>query len=81
MSVKKKLKIKILQIKNITKLGTIVIIEVHRSAAHSGVVRPEVVGVCRLIYQRWQLHHVTLIKWVNITASIRTTHRCSFHKV
>ena len=37
MSVKKKLKIKILQIKNITKLGTIVIIEVNIEALHTVV--------------------------------------------
>ena len=36
----------------------------------SGVPRPE-----------WQLRHVTLVKRVNTTAFIRTTHFRSFHKM
>ena len=34
-----------------------------------------------LVYRQWKLRHVTLVKSVNTTASIRTTHRRSFHKI
>ena len=51
----------------------------------SGVPRPEVgVGgevVKPFVYRQWQLRHMTLVKSVNTTASIRTTHFCLFHKV
>ena len=50
------------------------------STVISGVPRPEVVGgVKSLVYRQWQLRHATLVKWVDTTASIRTTHCRSFH--
>ena len=55
----------------------------------SGVAEPEVMGgwggggrrVKPLVYQQWQLSHVTMVKWISTTASIRTIHCRSFHKV
>ena len=49
----------------------------------SGEPKPEIVGgsVKPLVYRQWQLSHVTLVKWVNTTASIRTIHCRSFHKI
>ena len=38
-------------------------------------------GVKPHVYRQWQLHHVALVKWVNTTASIRTIHGLSFHKM
>ena len=32
-------------------------------------------------YRQWKLCHVTLVKWVKITASIQTTHCRSFDKM
>ena len=47
--------------------------------------RPEVVGaqagVKPLVYRKKQLCHVTLVKSVNTTASIHTTHFHWFHKM
>ena len=40
-----------------------------------------VVGVKPLAYGQWKLCHVTLVKWVKITASIQTTHCRSFDKM
>ena len=51
----------------------------------SGVPRPEVVGevggVKPLFYRQCKFCHVTLVKWVNTSASIQTTHCRSFHKI
>ena len=38
-------------------------------------------GMKPLAYQQWKLCHVTLVKWVKITASIQTTHCRSFDKM
>ena len=46
------------------------------------VPKPEVLGWgaagegggCKTTYRQWKLHHVTLIKWVRTTASIRTAY-------
>ena len=38
-------------------------------------------GVKPLVNPQWKVRHVTLVKSVNTTASIRTTHRRSFHKM
>ena len=47
-----------------------------------GVPRLKVVrGVKPLVYRRWKLRHVTLVKWVKTIASIRTTHCHSFDKM
>ena len=60
----------------------------------SGVPRPEVMCVCvcvcvcvwgggvkPLVYRQWKLRHVTLVKWVKTSASIRTTHFRLFDKM
>ena len=49
----------------------------------SGVPRrPELVGSVKpFVYRQWKLRHVTVVKSVNTTASIRTTHCRSFHKM
>ena len=36
-------------------------------------------GVKPFINRQWQLRYMALVKSVNTTASIRTTHLCSFH--
>ena len=38
-------------------------------------------GVKPLVYRQWKLRHVTLVKWVKATASIRTTHCRSIDKM
>ena len=38
-------------------------------------------GVKPLVYRQWTLCHVTLVKWVKTTASIRTTHCRSFDQM
>ena len=38
-------------------------------------------GVKQFVYRQWQLCHMTLVKRVNTSASIRTTRFRSFHKM
>ena len=38
-------------------------------------------GLKQFAYRQWKLCHVTLVKWVKITAPIQTTHCRSFDKM